>query len=212
MIRRASSAMVPQRPPGDPADKLDAKDFAYIKGQEACKRAFTIALAGNHPICAVGRPGQGKTMLIEAAKAVDPTLQTHEVRLWFPYKDDLQRRKHVAERLWGLAQHYDIHIEVPDLPFRELASRCLGTPTARVREQADSARQFAADHPKLPLDLSDSCLLLMRQAFEELGLTPRAYDAARRVARTIANMEHAEHIGEHHLAEAVQYRLFDRRF
>ena len=58
-------------------------------------------------------------------------------------------------------------------------------------------------------DLSDSCLLLMKQAMDELGLSARAYDKVRRVARTIADLEDAEHITEAHLAEAVQYRLLD---
>ena len=61
-------------------------------------------------------------------------------------------------------------------------------------------------------DLSESCLLLMKQAMDELGLSARAYDKVRRVARTIADLEGAEQINEAHLAEAVQYRLLDRRF
>jgi magnesium chelatase family protein len=61
-------------------------------------------------------------------------------------------------------------------------------------------------------DLSDSCLLLMKQAMDELGLSARAYDKVRRVARTIADIEGAPAIHEHHVAEAVQYRLLDRRF
>jgi magnesium chelatase family protein len=60
--------------------------------------------------------------------------------------------------------------------------------------------------------LSDSCLLLMKQAMDELGLSARAYDKVRRVARTIADLEGADQINENHLAEAVQYRLLDRRF
>jgi magnesium chelatase family protein len=32
------------------------------------------------------------------------------------------------------------------------------------------------------------------------------------VARTIADLEGAERINENHLAEAVQYRLLDRKF
>ena len=61
-------------------------------------------------------------------------------------------------------------------------------------------------------DLSDSCLLLMKQAMDELGLSARAYDKVRRVARTIADLDGSDQINETHLAEAVQYRLLDRRF
>ena len=61
-------------------------------------------------------------------------------------------------------------------------------------------------------DLSDSCLLLMKQALDEMGLSARAYDKVRRIARTIADLEAADTINENHIAEAVQYRLLDRRF
>ncbi|HMB95719.1 MAG TPA: hypothetical protein VKK61_06735, partial [Tepidisphaeraceae bacterium] len=61
-------------------------------------------------------------------------------------------------------------------------------------------------------DLNDSCLLLMKQAMNELGLSARAYDKVRRVARTIADLEGAEQMSEQHLAEAVQYRLLDRQY
>ena len=52
----------------------------------------------------------------------------------------------------------------------------------------------------------------MKQAMDELGLSARAYDKVRRVARTIADMEGSEQIQEQHVAEAVQYRLLDRKF
>ena len=51
----------------------------------------------------------------------------------------------------------------------------------------------------------------MKQAMDELGLSARAYDKVRRVARTIADIDGAERIQTEHLAEAVQYRLLDRR-
>ena len=52
----------------------------------------------------------------------------------------------------------------------------------------------------------------MKQAMDELGLSARAFDKVRRVARTLADLEGAETIGEGHIAEAVQYRLLDRKF
>ena len=61
-------------------------------------------------------------------------------------------------------------------------------------------------------DLSPACMLLMKQAMDEMGLSARAYDKVRRVARTIADMEGEPNIGEAHVAEAVQYRLLDRKF
>lgn len=52
----------------------------------------------------------------------------------------------------------------------------------------------------------------MKQAMDEMGLSARAYDKVRRVARTLADLDGAEHITEDHLAEAIQYRILDRRF
>ena len=60
-------------------------------------------------------------------------------------------------------------------------------------------------------ELSPGCLLLMKQAMNELGLSARAYDKVRRVGRTIADLEKEPDILEHHLAEAIQYRLLDRQ-
>ncbi|GIW76781.1 MAG: hypothetical protein KatS3mg104_1844 [Phycisphaerae bacterium] len=61
-------------------------------------------------------------------------------------------------------------------------------------------------------ELNENSLLLMKQAMEELGLSARAYDKVRRVARTIADLDQSPSVEEHHIAEAIQYRLLDRRF
>ncbi len=45
----------------------------------------------------------------------------------------------------------------------------------------------------------------------EMGGSARAYDKIRRVSRTIADLEGAESITVHHVSEAVQYRLLDRK-
>ena len=45
----------------------------------------------------------------------------------------------------------------------------------------------------------------------DLGLSARAYDKVRRIARTLADLEAQEHITINHVAEAIQYRQLDRQ-
>jgi magnesium chelatase family protein len=134
--------------------------------------------------------------------------------------------KYLARLSGPLLDRIDIHVEVPSVPYRELTGRQKGTDSAAMRAQVSKARdaqrkRFGEKTVNARMDskqlqqhanLSDSCLLLMKQAMDEMGLSARAYDKVRRVARTIADMEGAEQIAEHHLAEAVQYRLLDRKY
>jgi magnesium chelatase family protein len=144
------------------------------------------------------------------------------------YKNDdgRARDKYLAKLSGPLLDRIDIHVEVPSVPYQELTSKRAGTDSKTMREQVARARdvqmkRFGDGTTNARMDsrqlrahceLSDGCMLLMKQAMDELGLSARAYDKVRRVARTLADMEGAASIGEMHVAEAVQYRLLDRKF
>jgi magnesium chelatase family protein len=141
--------------------------------------------------------------------------------------DNPRARDKYLQKLSGpLLDRIDIHVEVPSVPYPELTGKHVGTDTKTMRQRVHAARQvqrtrfgdttsnasMSSRQLKAHCDLSDSCLLLMKQAMTEMGLSARAYDKVRRVARTIADLENEKNIQEHHLAEAIQYRLLDRRF
>ena len=60
--------------------------------------------------------------------------------------------------------------------------------------------------------LTDSAKLMMKNAFDRMGLSARAYDGILKIARTIADLDNHETIESNHVAEAIQYRSMDRKY
>ena len=97
--------------------------------------------------------------------------------------------------------------------------------SAQVKERVDAARAIQSrrfEGTGIPCnaqmtppmvgrfcELDSRCDALMKSAFERMGLTARSHDRVLRVARTIADLDGAEHIGVEHLSEAIQYRNTD---
>ena len=126
-------------------------------------------------------------------------------------------------RLSGpLRDRLDITVPVAPVPAGTLTGPRHGESSRAVRARVLEARQRQAQrYQGLPCRtnaglrgrrLAAFCALgpderrLLERAVTRLGLSARAYDRVRRVARTIADLEGSAVVGAAHLAEALGYR------
>ncbi len=126
-----------------------------------------------------------------------------------------------------LLDRIDIHIEVPPVTIKELTGNKEEEGSAAIRRRVVKARSIQEERFKgkrfyanghMPTrvlkkycTLDDRAGTLLEEATERFGLSPRAYHRILKVSRTIADLEESGHIEESHVAEALRYRVLDKR-
>ena len=126
-----------------------------------------------------------------------------------------------------LMDRIDLHVEVPAVPYRDLASQNDATTSADIRKPINLAREMQSERLKRTKiycnaqmnnrQIKRYCAVdqdshnLLEAAIDKLGLSARAYNRILRIGRTIADLEQANNIAVHHISEAIQYRSLDRR-
>lgn len=126
----------------------------------------------------------------------------------------------------------DLQLEVPRLSEEDLLSHTMNDgdntseSTEQVIKRVEAARQrqeqrfeglpirtnseMSAKEVKQHCRLNEAAQTLMAQAVKRYHLSGRSFDRILKLSRTIADIEGAEHIEIPHLAEALQYRGFDK--
>lgn len=139
----------------------------------------------------------------------------------------MQIQKYMARISGPLLDRIDIHIEVPAVKFKELASSSTGEKSSEIRKRVISAREIqqlrftgikniyknadmASKEIRKFCKVDNQCEELLKMAMTRLGLSARAYDRILKVSRTIADLDGSTEIKPQHISEAIQYRSLDR--
>lgn len=132
------------------------------------------------------------------------------------------------QRISGpLLDRIDLHVEVPLVDYKALASHDGGEHSESVRKRVESARTIQGDRfakhagihtnssmtPRLikkhcEIDAEGSGFL--EHAMGEMNFSARAHDRILKVARTLADLDGSESISANNVLEAVNYRTLDR--
>jgi magnesium chelatase family protein len=126
-----------------------------------------------------------------------------------------------------LLDRIDLHVEVPQVQFREMSGQRTGESSAQIRKRVIAAQQrqlkrftgrkLTCNARMGPKELEQFCALdeptkeLLRHAMSDLRLSARAYDRILKVARTIADLAGSEQVTAEHISEAIQFRSLDRQ-
>ena len=127
-----------------------------------------------------------------------------------------------------LLDRIDIQVEVSNVDYEDLSSTENSETSAEIKKRVNKTRKLQLERYKdyniysnsqldagmlkkfCPLGEEENAIL--RAAFDNLGLSARAYSRILKVARTIADLEGSENIKSEHIAEAIQYRSLDRKY
>ena len=121
-----------------------------------------------------------------------------------------------------LLDRIDVYVEVPQIPYEDMATADRGGSSEAVRARVQACRDIQTrrlepHNLRVNAEMTarlvpELCVLdkrgeaLLRSAHDRMGLSGRGHHRTLKLARTIADLDGAEVIGAAHVAEALQYR------
>jgi len=126
----------------------------------------------------------------------------------------------------------DIQVEVNPVSYTELsgegAAEAAAESSATIREKVEKARLIQEERyhgtavrsnseiePSMLGEvcvMDDSAKTLIKNVFDKLGMSARAYDRILKVARTAADLDESGLIMKKHVSQAISYRSLDRKY
>jgi magnesium chelatase family protein len=138
-----------------------------------------------------------------------------------------QIRRYLSRISGPLMDRIDLQVEVAPVKFADFEEPSTED-SAAIKKRVEAARLIQLERYEgqniyynsqlTPNLINRYCRLgrteklLMKEAFHRLKLSARAYNRILKVARTIADLDGAEAIGENHIAEALRYRNIDKYY
>ncbi|MFA9424051.1 MAG: ATP-binding protein, partial [Sedimentibacter sp.] len=136
--------------------------------------------------------------------------------------------KYLSKISGPLLNRIDIQLEVSPVKYEDLKNTNMEESSANIKKRIILARNIQSKRYEGTGVLTNSELsgkyiskyckvnkeseVLLKNAFDKLGLSARAYNKILKVSRTIADLDGAYDIDTKHVAEAIQYRSLDRKY
>lgn len=136
--------------------------------------------------------------------------------------------KYIGKISGPLLDRIDIHIEVEAVDYKSLEKENHEEDSETIKKRVNMARKIAYQRYKeygiysnselTPELIEKYCKLeengkkILKDAFEKLGFSARAYGRILKVARTIADLDEKDNIEIKHITEAIKYRDLDRKY
>jgi len=137
-----------------------------------------------------------------------------------------QIQNYISRISGPLLDRIDIHVEVPNVQYKDLTADSVCESSKEIRERVTEARdiqlerfkglKYSTNSRMSTRAVKKHCLLdnqaeeLLHQAMTELNISARGYNKILKISRTIADLGHSKDVRREHISEAVQYRNLDR--